>query len=268
MSSTANAEALLVQAFDPVGLAALNAKAAMLERLDRKYVVRAAVLRAALPQLARRFDVLEIDGRRAFLYETCYFDDPQRRCYFDHQRGRRRRLKVRVRRYADAALCFVEVKLKDRRGSTVKKRLPYDPASYGRLDERALAHVERAYRELYGIDFRRPLAPTLCMTYRRITLVAKQGGERVTVDFDLRFDGEGAACSVDREICIVETKSANGNGVADGVLRQWHQHPTRNCSKYCVGMSITGAVQQYNRFLPALRRLGVLGAVQGGIDRR
>lgn len=258
MSTTASSEAWLESAFAPIGLDALNAKAAMLERLDNKYVVRRVALAPAVAELARHFDILEIDGRRSFGYDTCYFDDAERSSYFDHHRGRRQRVKVRVRRYTDADLCFVEVKLKDRRGITVKKRMPYDPADYGRLDERALAHVETAYRELYARDYGRRLEVALQMSYRRITLVAKDGGERMTVDHDIRFHAGDGSQATDDDVFIVETKSANGNGIADKILRQGHQHPTKNCSKYCVGMSLTGAVGRYNRFRPALKKLGAL----------
>jgi VTC domain len=249
----------LTTRFAPIALDALEAKASMLERLDNKYVVQAPVLAAAADELAAHFDVLEIDGRRSFTYETCYFDDAQRRCYFDHHQGRRQRVKVRVRRYVEAALCFVEVKLKDRRGATVKKRMPYDPALFGTLDEQALEHVERAYQALYGRPFGRTLEPVLQMSYRRCTLVARVGGERMTIDADLHFHGGHAALAAhrtERGIYIVETKSAHGRGIADSILRAQHQHPINACSKYCVGMSLTGAVQRYNRFRPAMRKLG------------
>lgn len=251
--------------FSPIDLATLNQKASMLERLDNKYVVQADVLAQAADELATHFDVLEIDGRRSFTYDTCYFDDPERRSFHDHHQGRRQRVKVRVRHYVDAGLCFVEVKLKDKRGSTVKKRLPCEPALLQRLDERALQHVEQAHQALYGRPFGRTLEPVLSMRYQRMTLVAREGGERMTIDSGIHFHGAHAALGERRTgeaVFIVETKSAHGNGLADAVLRRLHQHPTNGCSKYCVGMSITGAVARFNRFRPALRKLGALQALE------
>jgi VTC domain len=253
-----NAAAWLIDSFAPISLEALNAKAAMLERLDNKYVVRGAVLREAVTELAQTFDVLEIDGKRAFTYDTCYFDDPERRSFYDHHQGRRQRMKVRVRHYVDAGLCFVEVKLKDKRGITVKKRLPCTPAQYGTLDDAALAHVEKCHLNLYGRPFGRELAPVLEMRYQRVTLVAREGGERMTIDTGIHFDAAGKALDTEADVFIVETKSANGNGLADTVLRRHHQHPTNGCSKYCVGMSATGSVERFNRFRPAMRKLGAL----------
>jgi hypothetical protein len=260
MSTAEQSVDVLIAPFAPVSLEALNAKAAMLERLDNKYVVPADVLRQAVPAFAGLFDILEIDGQRAFTYDTCYFDDDHNGCYHDHHQGRRRRIKVRVRRYVDARLCFVEVKLKDKRGMTVKKRLRVDYEAYGVLGSAALAHIEKSHQELYGEPFGRSLKPVLEMSYRRITLVARAGGERMTIDHGIRFMRDDGCCDTDPHVFVIETKSAKGNGVADGVLRGLHQHPTDACSKYCVGMGATGAVQRINRFRPALRKLGALPA--------
>jgi VTC domain len=251
----------LTQPFLPISLEALNGKAAMLERLDHKYVVRSAVLRDAVADLAAHFDMLEIHGVRSFTYDTCYFDDAERRGYFDHHQGRRQRMKVRVRRYADTGQCFVEVKLKARRGGTVKKRMAYPLQQYGTLDVAALAHVQRSFQAQYGRPFDRTLERVLDMRYRRTTLVARDGGERMTIDSRIRFgDERDPPLGPDDDIFIIETKSAHGHGLADAILRRHHQHPTDGCSKYCVGMVVTGTVQRYNRFRPALSRLGVLPA--------
>jgi hypothetical protein len=230
----------------------------MLERLDNKYVVDAIVLRHAASQLAKHFDMLEIDRRRAFTYETCYFDDSARRSYFDHHQGRRRRAKVRVRKYVEAGLCFVEVKLKDRRGITVKKRLPYDVAKFGTIDAEALDYIHEVYRAHYGCEFPHELSRALDMRYVRMTLVAKSGGERMTIDSRLCFALPNSSRAIADDRFIIETKSANGNGTADRILRALHQHPVKYCSKYCTGIALLDEGTRRNRFLPALRKLGTL----------
>ncbi len=256
MSSIASTDAPLERAFDPISLAALNAKAEMLERLDNKYVVDATVLRRAVAELARHFDVLEIKGGRSFTYETCYFDDNDRQSYFNHHQGRRKRAKIRIRKYVEAGLCFVEVKLKDKRGVTVKKRLPYDPTKFGVLDQTALAYVHGAYFDHYRQEFPHELSRVIDMRYVRMTLVAKDGGERMTIDSRLRFFDPMSSYAVDDDRLILETKSANGNGIADRILRALHQHPTKHCSKYCTAVAILNHVAKHNKFLPALRKLG------------
>lgn len=254
----------LVERFHPISLGQLNAKAEMLQRRDNKYVVRQGALAQVLLELASHFDILEIDGRRIFTYETCYFDDLQRTNYFDHHRHRRQRCKVRIRRYTDADLCFVEVKLKDKRDATIKKRLAYSPNKYGVLDASAWAYIRAAYLDLYGRAFDRALEPVIHMHYQRMTLVAKQGHERMTVDGALVFNGSSGTRVVDEDVLIVETKSANGNGIADKVLRAFHQHPTPRCSKYCVAVAALRQVPKYNNFLMALRRLDVVPSPGAG----
>lgn len=240
--------------FDAISLEELNGKAAMLKRLDNKYILTAEAFRPALKKFSDHFDVLEIAGKRAFTYVTHYYDDPEKRGYYDHHQGRRKRCKVRVREYVDAGFSYLEVKLKDKRNITVKKRLRIaDKANP--LNSEALAFINEKYCEIYDEKFGKTLHPVIAMRYERITLVAKEGGERMTIDTSLQFEANGRSRKVHPEMFIIETKSARGNGIADKILRGLHLHPTKRCSKYCIGMASTGAVQRHNRFLPALKRL-------------
>lgn len=243
--------------FTPLGLDDLNAKAAMLERLDNKYIIPAARLAPAFDSFRDLFDVLEIDGKRAFTYATRYFDDATQRGYYDHHQGRRKRCKIRVRSYVDAGFSYLEVKLKDVRDATVKKRLrvPHDLAT---LDRACLDFIDTCYRDQYGEDFGRPLHVQIGMEYERITLVAKEGGERMTIDTRMGFWSDRITCDVPPDMFIVETKSARGNGIADKSLRGLHLHPTSRCSKYCVAMAALGEVTKANQFLPALKKLNLL----------
>lgn len=242
--------------FDTISLDGLNSKAAMLERLDQKYIIPAARLRPAFDAFRDIFEVLEIDGKRSFTYATRYFDDPEQRGYYDHHQGRRKRCKVRVRNYVDAGFSYLEVKLKDKRDVTIKKRLKVaSPLEH--LDETCTSFIDQCHAEIYGVPLGRALYPVIGMRYQRITLVAKEGGERMTIDTRLDFFSGDLAREVPPEMFIVETKSAKGNGIADAILRGLHIHPTKRCSKYCIGMAALGQVDRANRFLPALKRLSL-----------
>lgn len=46
-----------------------------------------------------------------------------------------------------------------------------------------------------------------------------------------------------------------GRGIADNILRGAGCHPVGSCSKYCIGLAALGVVPQFNKFLPAFRRL-------------
>ncbi len=249
----------LLNGFAPISLDGLNDKAGMMQRIDNKYIVPRDRLARVLPDLADHFDILDIDHRRAFTYDTRYFDDAAHSAYHEHHQGRRQGFKVRTRSYADAGLCFLEVKVKGARGMTIKNRIPHDPAQSGRLSDAARAYVRDTYSGHYGKPFRFDLQWTLDIRYKRITLVARDGGERMTIDTDLVFTSANASLRSGTDIFIIETKSAQGRGHADLSLRRVHERPMKKCSKYCLGMAALGEVQRFNLFLPTLRKLGLEG---------
>ena len=246
------------QGFAPISLEALNTKAAMLSRIDNKYVLDKPALMEAMPALSQYFEVLEIEGRRAFTYATRYFDTPSFEAYYEHHQGLRKGFKVRVRRYMDAGLCYLELKVKGQRGMTEKHRMPYDVADLGALTADAKEFVSTIYSGHYGKPFLYDLHRAMDIQYRRITLVAKDGGERMTIDTDLRFAFNGAHMELGSERFIVETKSALGRGFADRVLRCTGNRSTKKCSKYCIGTAALGLVTRHNRFLPTMRKLGLV----------
>jgi hypothetical protein len=245
--------------FRCISLDELNAKAAMLERIDRKYIMSAADLHRTLIAITDSFDVLTIQGKRTFSYSTSYFDDAERHCYYDHHQQRRKRYKARVRHYVDADCSFLEVKLKEHRSMTAKLRLPVQ-GPIDCLDERCLAFVQGCYRDAYHAELIQQLEPVVVVEYERVTLVARTGGERMTFDTELRFLAGGCSCSVRPDLFIVETKAARVNGIADSNFRALHVKPTPRVSKFCIGMVVTGQVARHNGFLPALRKLELVSS--------
>lgn len=246
---------MLVDAFSPISLDALNKKAQMMTRLDNKYVLPIAVFNALVPEFAAQFDMLEINGQRSFGYRTCYFDSPSLCSYRHHVQGRRHRSKVRVRHYLDANLCFLEVKLKTARNITVKKRQPHDPSVLQIITPAALKFIEECHVKQYSRPILTKYSPVMKMQYDRLTLVAHDGGERVTIDRGLQFWCDRAASEIAQDVVILETKSSFGRGLSDQILRRAGHHPVGSCSKYCVGLAALGLVPRFNKFIPALRRL-------------
>ncbi|MDQ3177862.1 MAG: polyphosphate polymerase domain-containing protein [Actinomycetota bacterium] len=248
-----------VEDWGRVSLDEVQRRAALLDRAETKYVVTTSELDVALRQLREQFDVLSIEDRIVFTYETVYFDTKDLAAYHDHAQGRRRRQKVRSRRYVDTDDSFLEVKSKGTRGRTVKERIRYDGESHGRLDDAATmflatcaqrtnGHVDAAGDDLAGGASVDDLGPSLAMRFRRITLVGRGAPERVTIDHELQFVGpDGTKASAPRSTVIVEVKSENGRGVADGVLRAIGTRG-RGCSKYCVGLNLVRNDLRYNRF--------------------
>jgi VTC domain-containing protein len=155
-------------ALTPVTLTDLDRRAALGERLERKYALNPTTLSGAMAAWAAEFDVLEIGGRRSFEYRSVYFDDRGHIAFHDHRRQKRQRFKVRTRHYVDSGLCFLEVKLKGGRGATIKRRFPHPLHAAGVLDEPALTEVRAAYADLYGRPLTCLLGPALRLGFTRI----------------------------------------------------------------------------------------------------
>jgi len=237
-----------------VTLEELNERAALLDREENKYLLRADRFAPVLSQLRDTFDVLAIDGRTAFGYETTYYDTAALTTYRQHAQGKRLRYKIRSRRYLDSDLCFFEVKLKGQRGRTVKERLPYSERRHGLVDPDARRFVDRCLRLRYGDAPTGALAASLTMRYRRLTLVSRERPERVTIDFDLRFATPGTGpVAAPTDLLIIEVKTDNGHGITDRLLTGAGIRPAA-CSKYCVGLNLVRGDLPYNAFKQPLTR--------------
>jgi hypothetical protein len=220
----------------PIALAELQEDAALRTRVDRKYVVDWQTLGAVLRALRGTHRALEIDGQRTFEYDTVYFDSPGLWSYRAHLQQRRRRYKARTRHYVDSGLYLFEVKLKGRRGETIKHQMPCRPEDHGRLTEEAGTFLRDRLSDAYPQMEVPDLAPTVRTRYRRITL--SRGAERVTCDFDLHFaDGETEVLGLTPGYAIVESKCERGLGELDRRLRRLGVSPIA-CSKYCVGVGL------------------------------
>jgi len=243
--------------FASITLEETNRLARMLSRVDNKYTVNAARFEEFAGTIGNDFAVLAIEGRTHFTYTSCYYDDDYA-CYHDHHQGRRQRFKVRTREYVDTGARYFELKFKGRRGITEKHRAECDYLVSPRLPD----HHLQMLRELHQSQYRRPmpyaLRPTLVVGYRRCTLVALAGGERVTVDYGISFappEHGDPPVRIGENFIIVETKSADGRGIADRVLKSLRVRQASNCSKYCIGVNLTGAVRKGNNFLTTVNQV-------------
>lgn len=244
--------------FQPISLAETNERAQMLSRIDKKYVVNLEQCESLLQVLDKtKYAVLEIDDVRQFSYTSCYYDDDFK-CYYAHHQGRRQRFKARTREYVDTGGKYFEVKLKGLRGVTVKHRLLCDFLVTPQLGGEQLEMLCDHYLERYKSPMCLNLRPALVVGYKRSTLVALKGGERVTVDYGLSFshpDAESAPIRIGHDFIIVETKSGNGDGEVDQALRAMSIRTASKCSKYCIGVSLTNHKVRNNHFLPTIRQV-------------
>ncbi|WP_243738116.1 polyphosphate polymerase domain-containing protein [Cellulomonas shaoxiangyii] len=228
-----------------VGLDALVATAALQTRVDRKYLVPLDAVEALLRGLPTDARVLRIGDLRVFDYESVYFDTPDLLAYRLAAHRRRQRFKVRTRTYVDSAACWLEVKTRGSRGTTVKERVEHA------LEHRADVAPGRAFvcatltaRGVVGADDL-VLAPVLVTRYARATLLLPGTASRLTVDVDLTWD-DGRTPLHLRRLAVVETKSGSTASAADRALWSLGHRPVR-ISKYATGLATL------RRELPATR---------------
>jgi hypothetical protein len=226
----------------PIALPDLVARAELLTRVDRKYLLPATDLPVLLGGLTDGVEVLEIDGRREFAYRSTYFDTPDLDSYLAAARRRRHRFKVRVRSYLDSDVHFLEVKTRGSRGTTVKDRVPWA----GRITGAVLANA--------GVDVDPAvLRHTLTTRYRRTTLFVPTTGSRVTIDTDLAWElPDGTALRTPDRV-VVETKSGRATSTVDRLLWSMDHRPCP-VSKYATGLAALRPDLPSHRWHPVLRR--------------
>lgn len=256
-----------VDALSPIGLPELLARAELLTRVDRKYLLDAATADLLIDLLPDGAAVLEIDGERQFGYTSTYLDTADLTSFHQGAHRRRRRFKVRVRRYAGGA-AYLEVKT--RRGrATVKERLEGDhlqraPLRAGRscaaADSVGLTPAGQGFvaqvLAAAGIDpdVVGDLRPVLTTSYRRSTILPADQATRLTLDQGLAWSHVDGSCRRSPGMVILETKSATGASSADRLLWSLGHRPQR-FSKYATGLAALHPTLPHNRWHRSLRHL-------------
>ena len=266
-------------------LAELNSAAGLLTQVDRKYLVPLERAQELVGDLTSEARVLDIDGRRRFSYASTYFDTPGLEAFMLAARKRRRRFKVRTRTYLDTGLCFLEVKTRGARGTTVKRRMGYHPDDASRLTGpgRSFVAVCLASTGVTGPAAAREIAaalrPVLATTYERTTLHLPEAEARATIDTALTWrrltpgvrtrtagvagapqalrpahltaaidDGEPVAVA---GVTVIETKNPATPSPADRALWNAGHRPAR-ISKYATGMALLHPKLPANRWYRTL----------------
>jgi VTC domain-containing protein len=232
-----------------VSLERVLSVAQLTTRVELKYLVPLAALPAFLHGLPPALMTLDIGGRRIFDYESVYFDTESFALYRNHVQGRRKRYKARIRSYCNSGDAMFEVKLKGRRGQTVKERLPYDFERRRELTREGRLFLDTMLAQAYGFTAP-PLRPSLTTAYQRATLVDLEHRSRLTIDVNLSwFDGDNSHHA--DQVALIESKSLAGPGPSDALLRSMGVRPAR-ISKYCLGVALLHpdlAANPWNRLL-------------------
>ena len=173
-----------VESFRPITLEEMDS-IKLMNRIDTKYLTDEATLAQVLSDAAESgYRALVTGGTMVSPYHSVYYDTPGLKMFSDHHNKRLTRQKVRTRVYVNSGDAYLEIKRKNNKGRTKKKRIriPLDEMEGFARDEAATAYLES------HSDFTADsISPELSTDFRRITLVNPEKTERLTIDTCLEF---------------------------------------------------------------------------------
>lgn len=230
-----------IAAFAPTSLEEMD-RVKLLNRTDTKFLLSESDLKSILAEIKDEYYALEIEGLRLHSYRSLYFDTPDFKFFTEHHNGYPDRYKVRMRKYLDSGLCFLEIKHKTK-GRTRKSRIRIDDF-YPELSNQHKEYIKLTT----GMNW--DLRPVLWNEFKRLTLVNKVDEERMTIDL-------GTQCFIqERKVkfepaVIAEVKQSSGSRSAPFIQAAKKRliRPIR-ISKYCLGMIDLYPDLKYNSFKP------------------
>jgi len=252
-SSTSQQVTRAVSALPAIDLRTLDAGAALLTRVDRKYVVPVETFVRLVSELDDSWTSLEIASSRLFGYSSVYFDTEDFLTYRAHLQGRRRRYKVRVRRYVDSDDCMLEVKRKGMRGVTVKERRAHPVWHSTELGDDGQAFVQDCLQGHGDPGLTGPMHPVVVTGNRRATLANLSGHSRLTIDTDLACGWGASHAALRPGFVVLESKVEGHGSQVDRLLRSFGVRPVP-ISKYCVGVASLGLDLPSNPWRRTMRR--------------
>ena len=239
---------LNVRSFEHITLSEMD-KVKLMNRVDRKYWFNSTELQKILDSIHKDYYILQIEGEVRMPYTTSYFDTFKNEMYTAHHNGKLNRYKIRKRQYMISGTGFLEVKFKNNKGRTIKKRIPSDfNHDLFSTDEDSFIRMSTPYKP-------GELKVSLKNKFSRLTLVNKNFKERCTIDLNIRFDTEKKHYRLD-DLVVVEVKTDGNSGYSPLVrAMRDHRHKNSGFSKYVIGRSITDHTLKRNAFKDKLRML-------------
>ena len=230
----------ILDKFDTITLKEMDS-VSLLDRVDTKFVFRIELLPDILEKIAGEYYVLDIEDLRMSRYETIYFDSDNMDFYKHHHNGKLNRYKLRERCYMDSSLSFFEIKYKNNKSRTIKKRIKISHISE-KIEDKAKDFIAQKTRLNPDSFFAK-----LTVKYSRITLVCKSSRERVTLDIELSYKSNGIETAYP-SIVIAEVKQAKNQYSHFIKLMKQNHIRSENLSKYCLGIISTNNNIKINNF--------------------
>ena len=230
----------MIADFLPISLSEMD-DVKLMSRTDTKFAFKANKMPLLLQQLMPFYRVLVINGELIHDYKSLYYDTEDRKFYLDHHNGRVNRNKIRFREYVGSKLTFLEIKRKNNKGKTIKKRMKVDKIS-NQLSEKEQGYVEKIIGKPMNLEAKQGI------NFSRITFVHKTQKERLTMDVNLTFKNANEKGDM-KHIVIAEVKQERMSRSSDfmRIAKEMHILPIR-ISKYCMSTLKLNPELKKNRF--------------------
>ena len=213
----------------------------LMSRTDTKFAFSSNKLSILLNKISPFYHILSINNNLIHDYKSLYYDTGDFKFYFDHHNQRVNRHKVRFREYVGSGLTFLEVKCKNNKGRTIKKRMKVKKIA----TELSKEHKDYL-TDIIGKDY--SINPKQHIDFSRMTFVHKQKKERLTIDINLTFSCDQQEGDF-KQIVIAEVKQERMSRSSDfmRIAKEMSILPIR-LSKYCMSILELNSDIKQNRF--------------------
>ncbi len=213
----------------------------LMSRTDTKFTFSIDKLSVLLKKLIPFYRVLSINKKLVHDYKSLYYDTEERKFYIDHHNQRVNRNKIRFREYIGSNLTFLEVKLKNNKGRTIKKRIKVDSISKV-LSDKQQEYIDNIIGQSLNVSAKQ------WIKFSRITFVNKKRKERLTIDINLSFSNSNFSGNL-KDIVIAEVKQEKMSRSSEfmKITKEMSILPIR-LSKYCMSTLQLNPGIKANRF--------------------
>ena len=231
----------IIGSFSPISLDEMDG-VKLMNRTDTKFAFKLDTLPVLLEKMQSFYRVLSIKDKLIHNYKSLYYDTIDRKFYLDHHNRRVNRNKIRFREYVGSDLTFLEIKRKNNKGRTIKKRIKVP-----KISDKLTLEQKQYINKIVGQDIN--VEAKQWINFSRITFVHKVQKERLTIDIDLTFNNKESSGDL-KKIVIAEVKQERmSRSLSDfmKIAKELHILPIR-ISKYCMSTLELNPKLKQNRF--------------------
>jgi len=240
----------IVNKFETISLDELK-NIQLLRRFDTKYFLHINNLKSILQEMKKNYKILKIKDKVTQNYKTYYYDDKNQSSYIKHHNGKKNREKVRFREYLDVNDVYLEIKHKNNKGITIKKRLKT-------VRENNLSKKQKDFIVQNSSFDPDNIFLENINTFNRATFTDNDFSHRLTIDINFAFFYKKEKFTIG-DLVIIEVKESRGNtkSLIKDILKNKKIQKNR-ISKYCLSTFLLNKTIKSNNFKRTLLKFNKL----------